>query len=248
MIATLSPSIWAALVLAAFITTKISAITGMAGGVLLFSFMSLFMSLETLIPIHGLVQLGSNSSRLYFLREHALGKIVSSFAIGALFGAGGATWLKSIVDIPSEYPISFVVILIIYVLFKPKRLPELAIPFWSYSFVGVVAGFLGIFIGTVGPFISVFFVRSDLSKEQIVSTKSFIQGFIHLIKVPAFMFLGYDYLGILPLSVSMIVAAIFGAKVGVMILRKIDQKVFVMLFKICLFSGACRLAYKVIVG
>ncbi len=242
----LSFAVISGLFLASALTSTISAITGMAGGVLLFSFMTVFMGLETLIPIHGLVQLGSNASRLYYLRGHTLKEMVISFGIGAVLGATGATWLKTVVSIDPKYPISVVIVLILYVLFKPKKLPEIMLPFKGYVIVGLLAGFLGIFIGTVGPFIAVFFVRSDLTKEQVISNKAFMQAMIHILKIPAFLYLGFDFIQILPLSLLMIAASIIGSKYGVKILEKIEYKIFYVLFRACLFLGACRLSYKVL--
>ena len=238
---------WSILFLAALGTSIISAITGMGGGVLLYSAMTFFMELDVLIPIHGLVQLGSNASRLYYLRKHIIYKMVVFFALGAFLGAGGATWLKTILSIPSEYPIAIVILLIIYVLFKPKKLPSIRIAFENYFFVGVAAGFLGIFIGTVGPFIAVFFVRDDLTKEEIISNKAFLQGIVHIMKIPAFLYLGFNFLSILPLTALMVAAALLGSKLGVICLKRINQKAFLILFKVCLFVAACHLTYKILI-
>jgi uncharacterized membrane protein YfcA len=161
----LTPAITTLFFASALLTSIISAITGMAGGVLLFSLMTSFMSLDMVIPIHGLVQLGSNSSRLYYLKNALKKTMCLSFLIGAIFGATGATWLKSQVSIPSEIPLAVVVLLIVYVLFRPKKMPSIKLQFKNYYLVGIAAGFLGIFIGTVGPFIAVFFVRDDLNKQ-----------------------------------------------------------------------------------
>ncbi len=224
----------------------VSAVTGMAGGILLFSFMTMFMTLEAIIPLHGLCQLGSNTSRIYYLRGHMIKEMILFFSVGALIGAGSATWLKSSLIVNPKYPLSGVVLLILYVLFRPKKLPSLAVSKKSFFWVGLVGGFLGIFIGTIGPFLAAFFVRDDLTKEQIISNKAIMQAFVHLTKIPAYLVLGFDYTSILPLAGLMVLGAVIGSKIGVGILKKIDYSIFVLLFRSCLFLGACRLSYKVI--
>ena len=49
--------------LASFATASISAVLGMAGGILLLAVMLLFLEPAVAIPIHAIAQLASNSSR-----------------------------------------------------------------------------------------------------------------------------------------------------------------------------------------
>lgn len=54
-------------------------------------------------------------------------------------------------------------------------------------------GSLGILAGAVDPLLAAFFLRDDLTKEEVVANKSMMQLITHLTKVPAFIFLGFSF-------------------------------------------------------
>ena len=58
------------LCLVGLLTSMLSAVVGMAGGITLLSVMLLFFDPLVAIPIHGVVQLVSNSSRTFVQRKH----------------------------------------------------------------------------------------------------------------------------------------------------------------------------------
>ena len=72
------------LVLVAFCTAILSAIVGMAGGIVLLSTMLLFFEPLVAIPLHGVVQLVSNGSRTWIQRSHVDWSIVWRYALPLL--------------------------------------------------------------------------------------------------------------------------------------------------------------------
>ena len=105
---------------------------------------------------------------------------------------------------------------------------------WTYAPLGVVTGFLSIFVGATGPFLAPFFLREDLKKEEIIATKAVCQAATHLMKLPAFLSLGFDYQPHLPLLGGLILAVVIGTSVGRMLLGKISQQSFLRLFELVL--------------
>ena len=227
-------------------TSLISGVVGMAGGVTLLAIMTFFLDWQELIPIHGVVQLVSNSSRAFFLRNHIIKSILFHFLIGIPFGVGFAIFLVKELSSKST-PLVFITILIGYVLLKPKKLPPIKIPPIGYIFVGIVSGFLGILVGATGPFLAAFFVRDDYDKEQIVATKAALQLSTHMLKIPAFLYLGFNYINYLPLITVMSFAAIMGTRLGVHILGKTSDRLFRILYQIALATAALRLLYKILI-
>jgi uncharacterized membrane protein YfcA len=214
----------------AFFTSIISAITGMAGGIVLFSIMTFFFPISVIIPIHGVVQLVSNSSRTLWLRKSIKKEIFIPFLIGAPAGAFISTiFIHQVLN--KNFPLFLIALLIFYTVFRPKKLPSLKIPNYGFLFVGFVAGLLGILIGPTGPFIAPFFLRDDLQKEEIVATKSSVQIIVHLLKLPSFLYLGFRYQDHILSIVLLCLAAIIGTKYGVGLLKKLPEKVFLYIFK-----------------
>ena len=74
------------LCLVAVFSSVISGVIGLAGGTILISFMTLFVPVQSIVPIHGCIQLASNSSRA-FLKDNVNKKIILYFLPGLVFGA-----------------------------------------------------------------------------------------------------------------------------------------------------------------
>ena len=227
-----------ALTLISFCTSFISATLGMAGGLILLTMMIFFMPLEVAIPIHGLVQLLSNGFRVFFLRH----SVVKKFFIPFLFGAPIGTYLGTqvIQAIDKRLPLFLLGVLILYQLFKPKKLPKIKVPPRMFFVVGIFSGLLGVLIGATGPFLALFFVGLDIKKEQIVATKALLQSYVHILKIPAFLYLGIQYQEHIYLVAFMVVAAFLGTRMGVNYLKKMNEALFFKLFKTILFIAALR--------
>lgn len=241
-------SIWIVtliLTIASFFAAGISAVIGMAGGIILLSIMTFFLDLSILIPIHGIVQLASNSSRALSLRESVETRILAPSIFGLIIGTAISTQLIQWIPNRESFYI-LIVALILYVLFKPKKLPALKIPYWAFGVLGLVAGVLNPIIGAIGPLIAPFFLREDLTKEQIIATKAATQTVGHLLKIPAFLYLGFDYLNHWVLISFMVLGVILGTQMGVRILKKVNEKTFRLVFRTALLIAALRLTYKLL--
>jgi len=239
----LSIPILALLFLAATATSTIAGIVGMAGGILLLAILLIFMPHAVVIPIHGMIQLVSNLSRCLFLWKHIRWKFVSYFFFGLPLGVLASTYaLASLAN--SNIPKFLIIGIIFYVVFKPKRLPHLVIPAWGFFFLGLFSGFLSLIIGAVGPFIAPFFLRDDFRKEEIVATKAAVQSLTHTFKIPAFLYLGFEYQDYHWFIGLLMLGTIIGSKLGTSLLGKIDENIFQKLFKTALFLAAIHMLCK----
>lgn len=231
------------LMLATLTTSVISAVAGLAGGVSLLTILHYFFPYSELIPIHGVIQLISNSSRTFFLKKHVNWAILKCHIIGAPIGVLIAWFLAPKLG-SSTAPSIMLAILIFYTVFAPKKKYQIKIPFFGYIFVGVGAGFLGIFTGAVGPFLSSFFIRDDLKKEEIVATMASMQIITHLLKIPVFLHFSFEYTKFAYLFLFLGSASILGSFLGTKILKHISTKYFIILLKIFLFISGVRIIYN----
>jgi uncharacterized membrane protein YfcA len=225
-------------------TSALSAATGMGGGVLLFTVMTLYFPMGTLIPIHGVIQFFNNFFILIFLKGHLKKSLLTPFLAGSVFGILAGAFLVSRI-IQTSIPQIIIVVLILYTLFRPKKLPDLELKHKNFFWVGLLTGFLGIIAGAVDPVLGPFFVRKDLTKEEVIANKAFMQAVVHLSKVPIFLFLGFDYLPYLSFCILTNIACVFGTKFGIVLLKKMDEKLFLLVFKIALMATGLRLVYKI---
>lgn len=233
----------AIIMLAVFGASIVSSVTGMAGGVLMFAAMNVFIPLRPLIAIHGTVQIFNNAARGWFLRDAIRWSMCIPFGIGAVLGAAATTLLiaQYVNDI---IPLFLLAGLIFYTLLKPERLPHIRLSDRNYFWVGILTGCMGILVGAVDPLLAVFFLREDLSKEEVVANKSTMQLMCHLTKIPAFIYLGFAFSEHLGLIVAFTFAAVIGTRVGVHLLSRIDTRFFFTLMKIALWAAGLRVAYQ----
>jgi uncharacterized membrane protein YfcA len=230
----------ALLVPAAFLAAAVSGTIGMGGGVLLLAVMASVLAPMLVVPLHGVVQLASNFTRSVALLKHVSWSIVAIYGPGMLLGAWLGVQVYRGADAPWFRPAigAFVLSFLLWERFKPERL---VLPRWVFAPAGVGGGFLTITIGVAGPYLAAFFLRDDLDRHRIVATKAAIQTFGHLLKIPAFLSLGFDYVGQLPLILPLLVAVIAGTWVGTHLLRRMPEAVFRRVFRIVLTLLAIRL-------
>jgi uncharacterized protein len=229
----------------AFFTSALSSATGMGGGVLLFTAMTLYFPINVIIPIHGIIQFFNNFLTFSLLRKHVKASLIKPFLIGSLPGIILGAWLVNKI-IQTSAPQIIILSLIIYSLFRPKQLPDLELKHKNFFWVGFITGFLGIIAGAIDPVLAPFFVRKDLSKEEIIANKSTMQAIVHFAKIPVFLYLGFDYVPFLSFCLLTNIACFFGTKFGISMLHKMSEKTFLKVFKIALSATGARMLYKLI--
>ena len=75
------------LIVAAFITSSISAVLGMGGGIILLGIMALIIPEGyVVVALHGIVQLISNITRSIVFRQHIQKDIIKQYLTGAVVG------------------------------------------------------------------------------------------------------------------------------------------------------------------
>jgi uncharacterized protein len=227
-------------------TSALSSATGLGGGVLLFTLMTFYFPIGITIPIHGLIQFVNNFITLIFLRKFFIKGLLLPFILGSVPGILiGAWWVEKIIN--SNIPQLIILILIFYVLFRPQKLPDLELKYQNFFWVGLMTGVLGILAGIIDPVIAPFYMRKDLSKEEIIANKAAMQAFIHLSKIPVFLYLGFDYAPYLGLCLLTNLASLVGTRLGISVLKKIGQNIFHKIFKFALLATGLRLLYKILI-
>jgi uncharacterized membrane protein YfcA len=230
------------LIAVSFFTAIISATLSMAGGTILLSFMSLTMPIATLIPVHGAIQLVSNFWRCWLLRSDIKKEWFYSFSVGSVVGTIVATALLKII-FNLEYASLFIALMILYTLFKPKKMPSIKISTFGFSLVGVLIGFGSMFLGATGLILGIFFADSGEKKNTIVATQASMQTFNHGLKVLGYIYLGFSFLPWLTLMALMMISTLLGTSYGVKLLSKVPEDLFLKIYKAILFLSAMKLIF-----
>lgn len=235
----------ALLLLVCVASAFISAVTGGAGGVLMFAALNTAIPLRMLVPIHGAVQLMNNVARIYYVRAYICWDLCAPFFIGCTLGAAAMT--VGLANLSwQQLPLALLALLIFYTVFKPAKLPEIRLAPRNYFWVGLATGTLGILAGAVDPLLAAFFVRRDLSPKEVVANKSVMQAWCHALKIPAFIYLGFAFSDHLGLILLLTLAAIVGTRIGVALLNKLHSELFFRLMRVALLVAGLRIVYQLV--
>jgi uncharacterized membrane protein YfcA len=113
----------ALLIMTAMCTSFITAAMGIGGGLVLLMVMATCIPLELLIPVHGLVQLGSNSNRMWIARQHIHWSVTRLFMLGGIVGTVVASLFVT------SLPVAYIQVLMgVFVVFLVwLRLPDMGV-------------------------------------------------------------------------------------------------------------------------
>lgn len=226
----LDPLTLSVLLVTGLLTAALSGVLGMGGGVTLLGVMTAVLPAPVLVPIHGVVQLVSNSTRTLALLRHVAWRYFGLYSPTLVLGFAAATLTWSGDKLTFLRP-GIGVFLLAFLAFR-RWAPVLRNPpRWVYPVLGLVVGFTSVWIGATGPLLAPFFLRDDLEPEQVIATKAACQSLGHLFKIPAFLVLGFDYGAHAALLGSLVAVVIVGTLIGRAILGRLDRALFERLFE-----------------
>ncbi len=227
-----------ALVAISAATSFLTAAAGIGGGVVLLAAMAVLMPAQALIPVHGLVQLGSNAGRTLIMLRAVKTTVLLPFVAGSLVGVaiGGLTVLQ----LP---PAVLKIGLAGFVLWSAWGRPFAAAGRFAIALTGAFSSFLTMFFGATGTFVSAMVKTLQLGRLEHVATHSACMVAQHLIKVAAFGLLGFAYGPYLPLILAMIASGFLGTVLGKRLLLKQEDGSFHLVLSVVLTLLALRLLY-----
>lgn len=228
-----------------FFTSLITASIGIGGGSLLLAVMAQILPVKAIIPVHGVVQLGSNFGRAVVMFPHLDKKLFLWFVIGSLVGAliGGQIVFSLPVDVLRLILGGF----ILYAAWGPK-LGGLAKSEKMLAMGGLISTMLTMFVGATGPFVLAMLKPFGLARMGMVATTAGCLTVQHTLKVLVFGLLGFAFATYVPLMAIMIGLGFIGTLIGRKILLKVNEKVFKRALSLVLTVLAVRLLWQGVMG
>ncbi|MFM1816050.1 MAG: hypothetical protein RLZ98_2745 [Pseudomonadota bacterium] len=236
----LSPLAFFVLCAVSFLGSFIAAALGLGGGVLVLATMAVVLPPTVLIPVHGVVQLGSNFGRAMLMAKHVLYRFLPAFLIGAVLGA--AVGAKVVFALPKWLLLGILGCFVLYATWAPgfkSRKPG----HWTFGIVGLLSTFASMFIGGSGPLIAPFVNAAAETRQQVVSTHAMLMTLQHGFKVVAFGIVGFAFGPYLPLLIGLLVFGFIGTWVGKQVLNRLPEQAFRNGLKAVLTILALKLLY-----
>ena len=240
----MEPQALAVLSVAALLTSMLSAVVGMAGGITLLSVMLLLLEPMTAIPVHGVIQLVSNGSRSVIQRKHIDRGILWRYSI--LLLPMGFVGLGLAMALSPTAARALIGAFVLIATWRPGWLligthPERADNHRRFVILGAAAGFLNVTIGAVGPLIAPFFLGLGMTRQALIGTKAACQTLGHLAKIVIFGIVGFAF-GEFAVALALLsIAVVVGTWIGSRLLEFVSETWFTRLYKGVLTLIAIRL-------
>jgi uncharacterized membrane protein YfcA len=177
----MSPIVAAIILVTVLVSSFLSGIFGMAGGVILMGVLATLVPVATAMMIHGAVQMISNGYRAFLWREHINWRIFRRYALGS---AVAVLLLFALSWRPDKQTVYVLLGLVAMLVWLPRKLLDLDIQKrFQAEGAGFVVQALNTMAGVAGPLLDQFFVRTDMLRHEIVATKAVTQVLAHFVKI-----------------------------------------------------------------
>jgi uncharacterized membrane protein YfcA len=211
---------------ATLVTSFISGILGMAGGMILMGVLIALLPVPAAMMLHGITQLASNGWRATMLRGSIDWRVFRGYALGGVAALG----VFALIQVVASKPVALIMLgLMPFVgLAMPERL-HLNVERRGHSTAcGAICTGLSLVAGVSGPVLDVFFIRSKMGRHAVVATKALTQSVTHLSKIVYFgsLVASADAQVPAPVAGIMVALAFVGTSLSRQVLERIDDHKF----------------------
>jgi len=223
------------------VSSTAAAVFGLGGGLILISFLPDFLPGDALVPVHGVTQLASNTSRAAFSFRSIVWRLWPLFFAGSVLGATMFGLL--VVNISTAYIPVFIGVYILLKLWS-ERVGRLLSSFDSLFVLGFLQTGLGILVGSTGHLTMPRLLKEISDRDGIVATSGMFMSLSHGLKILAYGIIGFKFNQYSVILAYMVTGALIGSFVGTLLRRRISNRWFSQILKILLTVMALRMIYS----
>ena len=223
------------------VSSTAAAVFGLGGGLILISFLPDFLPADALVPVHGVTQLASNTSRAAFSFRSIVWRLWPLFFAGSVLGATMFGLL--VVNISTAYIPVFIGVYILLKLWS-ARMGRLLSSFDSLFILGFLQTGLGILVGSTGHLAMPRLLKEISDRDGIVATSAMFMSLSHGLKLLAYGIIGFKFNQYSVILAYMVTGALIGSFVGTLLRRQISNRWFSQILKILLTVMALRMIYS----
>jgi uncharacterized membrane protein YfcA len=238
----LDPLVALAMVGFSLVSSALTATFGLGGGSLMITVLVLVFPPAVAVPVHGLVQLGSNAGRAAMMFRNVqwrfAGWFIAGGVPGAFLGAGVATLL------PEQLMTFGIAAFVLWTAWSPQPSPEPRGPVQT-TIAGFLAAVVGMVTGVGGPLVSAM-LRFLPDRRQIIATHAAVMTLQNTLKGIAFALFGFAFAAYVPIVAAMILSGLVGTAIGGKLLDNMPERYFRLGFKLALTAISLSLLWTAV--
>ncbi len=226
---TVSPGMALLLLAASYFASATSAVFGIGGGIAMLAVMAPIVPIGALIPVHGLVQLGSNIGRAAVHWRRINRGLFAIFLAGGLVGAAIGSF--ALIAIPRSVHLVGLGLFVLAMVWLPlPKRGRIGRP--MVAFGGLTSTFLTLFVGATGPIVMAIMSRVISERRVLVGTNAACVGAQNILKAAVFGAAGFAFAPWLPLVAAIIGCGFLGTLTGTRILHNLPERGFRIALKL----------------
>lgn len=209
------------------IAFSISTLTAGGGAMMILPLLSLLIGANNVAPILNLGNFIGRPIRLYLFWKNIKWEVVKYYVPPSIIGAWlGARFLASVDSALMELLIGLFLVSTIfqYQFGKKKRSFIMKLPYFIP--LGLIVPFITTLTGALGPLLNPFLLNYNLTKEELIATKTASSFFTGIVQIGSYSFFGLmdNNMWIWGLVLGLGIA--LGNWIGKVLLKKISEKSF----------------------
>ena len=232
----------------AFVTSTLTALIGAGGGTALLLVMLWFVPAASVVPVHGCIQLASNTARVVLFRRHMHWPVIIRFVIPMPAGVYFGLQLYGMLDQSALQLVIAGFVLLSLLVRVPGDVAGRAFPAWAYLPAGFLIGGANMLVGVLAPVLGAILRFERLDKERTVGTLGFFGFAGNVFKTAGFVLVGFSFADYLPMIACASLATILGNLLGRRLLGGISSAGFAAAFRIMLGLLALKLVWDALSG
>lgn len=241
------PELWALFAALGAASAALSAVVGLAGGVLLLGALLIYLDPIAAIPVHGVAQLVSNGGRAWMQRRYIEWAALRPF-LWLLLPGGllGALAIEAIPPDAGRVAIGLFALAAIWLpsWFRIRRDGSPPSIRRRFLLAGAVVGVANMIVGATGPLMAPFVLSLGLERFATVATLAVCQGAGHLMKVGIFSARGFPFLDYAAGLALLCASIVVGTWIGTRLLRRLPERGFRWTIRLAVTAVALRLLWQ----
>ena len=169
-----------------FLTSALSGIFGMAGGIILMLVLLVLMPLPMAMVIHAVIQTASNGWRCWLWRRHIVWGVLPYYILGVTLGFLVVIFVSYVPD--KAWALIAMGSLPLLTMLLRRYLTLTIMNRYHACGAAIILTFIQMTGGVVGPLLDTLYNQTALTRQQIISTKAFTQVFMHVLRFTYYSF------------------------------------------------------------